>query len=99
MLKTNLKVYPMKRDKAKAEAEKIIRDYKMYVESDPLMCDLDPDLGTQETLRHNAKLCAIIHVKGILNLHTLEIGKGMMLSGCRNDSLHWKAILAELERK
>ena len=44
-----------------------------------------------------AKTCSILQVKGILNLHTLEIGKGMMLSGCRNDSLYWKSILTCLE--
>ena len=87
----------MTKDKAKAEAEKIIQEFKPFVESEPFYSNKGGTI--RKSIEYNATQCAIIHVKGILNLHTLEIGKGMMLSGCRNDSLHWQSILTELERK
>ena len=82
----------MTKDEAKAEAEKIIQE---------IIPIINPDFGKmiRKVDYETARKLAILQVKGILSLHALDIGKGMMLSGCRKDSLHWKSILAELKRK
>ena len=73
---------------AKAEAEKIIQEFKPFVESEPFYSNKGGTI--RKSIEYNAIQCAIIHVKS----HVEE----SLLFGSRNRWERWKAILTELER-
>ncbi len=77
----------------KAEAEKIIQEFKPFVESEPFYSNKGGTI--RKSIEYNAIQCAIIHANRTLSV----------ISVFPNDSTKrivenlWQSILTELERK
>jgi len=81
---------------AKAEARRIIDEFKPHAHY--YTHDLALQSAMDEEQLANAIECALIYVDGILNLHTLDAGKGLMISGCNEDYLFWQSVRAIIEQ-
>lgn len=88
---TNPKTTPEPSLEAK-KAEEIVQEYYEQIPQKVFETSLNYYVFN-ELCKNNA----IIHVKGILNLHTLDTGKGLMISGCNNDYLFWQGVLTILQ--
>ena len=83
----------MNTKQAKAEAEKIVQEFKPFVESEPFYSNKGGTI--QKSIKYNAIQCAIIDVK-----HTIEQIERMYPHTHYGSELdRCQAILTELERK
>lgn len=84
---------------AKAEAQKIVQEFKPFVESEPFYSNKGGSI--RKSIEYNAQQCAIIKVKGIIEeIEECDNKTEASISNMKvfNERVqHWQSILKAIE--